>query len=126
VDGEDDAAIAGAFDWMMFMNQPENQARWNLEGSFTPWVRAAVDDPQLQAAWNDTRLGSWLQIAYEQVEAIDPDWPGPLIGPYTETRNAIRDSLDRLILEGQSPEDTLADADAEITEALERYADENF
>jgi sn-glycerol 3-phosphate transport system substrate-binding protein len=126
VNEQPDEVIAGAWDWMTFMNTPEAQARWNLEGSFTPWVKAAADEPSIQDAWNNTRLGSWLKIAYEQVGEIDPDWPGPLIGPYTETRNAIRDSLDRLVLEGASPADTLQQADEEITAALERYADENF
>jgi sn-glycerol 3-phosphate transport system substrate-binding protein len=121
-----DEVVAGAWDWMTFMNTPEAQARWNLEGSFTPWVKAATEVPELQEAWSTTRLGSWLETAYTQVEAIDPDWPGPLIGPYTETRNAIRDSLDRLTLEDQAPEDTLTQANDEITAALETYADENF
>ncbi len=121
-----DEVIAGAWDWMTFMNQPEVQARWNTEGSFSPWVTAAVEDPSLQEMWTTTRLGSWLQVAYEQVADIDATWPGPLIGPYTETRDAIRDSLDRLILEGQAPAETLAEADAEVTEAVERYNDENF
>lgn len=123
---QSDEVTAAAWDYLSFMNTPAAQARWNLEGSFTPWVKAAVDEPELQASWNDTRLGSWLQIAYEQVAAIDPEWPGPLIGPYSETRDAIRSSLDRLVLEDAAPADTLAEAQTEITEALETYADENF
>jgi sn-glycerol 3-phosphate transport system substrate-binding protein len=119
-----DPVIAGAWDWMTFMNQPSSQARWNLDGSFTPWVKATLDDAEMRAAWDDTRLGSWLALAYEQVEDIDPDWPGPLIGPYTEVRSAIRSSLDRLVLRGESPEDALATAATEITRDLDRYADD--
>jgi sn-glycerol 3-phosphate transport system substrate-binding protein len=121
-----DEVIAGAFDYLMFMNSVEAQVRWNLEGSFTPWVTAALDDPALQEAWQADRLGSWLATAAEQVSNIDPAFPGPLIGPYTEVRNAIRDSLDRMILEGQAPGETIAEADQQITDAVKEYEEENF
>jgi sn-glycerol 3-phosphate transport system substrate-binding protein len=121
-----DEVIAGAFDYLTFMNSVEAQVRWNLEGSFTPWVEAALDDPALQEAWTASRLGSWLATAAEQIGNIDPDFPGPLIGPYTETRNAIRDSLDRLILENQAPADAIAEANDQITDSVKEYEEENF
>ncbi len=121
-----DPVVAGAFDYMQFMNEPAQQVHWNLEGSFTPWVRAALDDPELQEAWEADRLGSWLALAARQVQNIDPAFPGPLIGPYTEVRDAIRSSLDRLTLEGQSPADSLAEANREITDAVAEYEEENF
>lgn len=121
-----DPVVAGAFDYMQFMNEPAQQVQWNLEGSFTPWVRAALDDPTLQEAWEADRLGSWLALAAQQVQNIDPDFPGPLIGPYTEVRDAIRSSLDRLILEGQSPAEALAETNQQITDAVAEYEEENF
>lgn len=117
---------AGAWDYLKFMNTPTSQAVWNIEGSFLPWNPTAVDEPELQAVWEETRVGAALAIAYEGVLNIDPDFPGPLIGPYTETRDAIRQSLDRMVLEGQSPADTLAEANAAITKAIEQYAQQNF
>jgi sn-glycerol 3-phosphate transport system substrate-binding protein len=121
-----DEVIAGAFDYLMFMNSVEAQVRWNLEGSFTPWVTAALDDPTLQEAWTADRLGTWLATASEQISNIDPDFPGPLIGPYTEVRNAIRDALDRMILEDQPPGEAIAEANQQITDAVAEYEEENF
>jgi sn-glycerol 3-phosphate transport system substrate-binding protein len=123
---QSDQEIAGAWDFFKFMNSTKVQVRWNLEGSFTPWTKAALTDPTLQKAWTATRLGTWLATAAELVQNIDPNFPGPLIGPYTETRNAIRDSLDRLVFKGQAPSATLQQAQNEITKAIEAYQKENF
>ena len=60
------------------------------------------------------------------LDNIDPDFPGPVIGPFTEERDIINESLERLLLSGESPETVLADAEAELTEALEAYLDANF
>jgi hypothetical protein len=57
---------------------------------------------------------------------LDPDWPGPLIGPYTETRTAIRDALDEVLLSGGSVDDALTGADEDITSAVEAYNAETF
>jgi sn-glycerol 3-phosphate transport system substrate-binding protein len=123
---QSDQEIAGAWDYFKFMNRTKSQVRWNLEGSFTPWTKAALDDPTLQKAWSDTRLGTWLATAAELVQNIDPAFPGPLIGPYTETRNAIRDSLDRLVFKNQAPSAALQQAQNEISAAIDAYAKENF
>ena len=52
--------------------------------------------------------------------------PGPLIGPYTETRTAIRSSLDRLVFKDQAPASTLSQAQDEISKAIDTYQNENF
>ena len=117
---------AGAWDYLSFMNSPASQATWNTGGSFLPWNPAATEEPELQTMWEETRVGAALALAYEAVLNIDPEFPGPLIGPYAETRDEIRKSLDRVVGQGQSPADTLAEANAAITEAIERYAEQNF
>jgi sn-glycerol 3-phosphate transport system substrate-binding protein len=117
---------AGAWDFVKFVNQPENQALWHLEGSYLPASQAAVDLPEVQDFWADTRPGKWLKTAYDGLQNVDPAWPGPLIGPYTETRSAVRDALDALLFGGASPDEAIAEADQTISDAIAAYNDENF
>jgi len=117
---------AAAWDFARWFNEPAQQVRWNIEGSYLPWNMQAADEPELQAFWEDELTGHWLSTAYEQLVGSNPEWPGPLIGPYDDTRIAIRDAMDRLLLEGVDPATAIADAEAEITAAIEQYNDENF
>jgi sn-glycerol 3-phosphate transport system substrate-binding protein len=117
---------AAAWDFIKYVNRPENQVLWALEGSYLPPREAAVADPTLQEDWATTRSGQWMATAYEMLIRLDPSWPGPLIGPYTETRTAIRDALDEVLLSGSTVDDALAAADESITEAVESYNAEAF
>lgn len=117
---------AAAWDFARWFNDPAQQVRWHLEGSYLPWNLAAAEDPAVTESWATTRKGGWLQIAYDALTNADPAWPGPLIGPYDDTRDAIRDGLDELLFVGAEPADAVAQADAAINEAVERYNDENF
>lgn len=117
---------AASWDFIKYVNRPENQVRWTLDGSFLPAREAVAADPALQEDWATTRSGRWLAIAYEMVSRLDPDWPGPLIGPYTETRNAIRDAYDEIMFSGTAVDDALATADEAVTEAITDYNDQTF
>jgi hypothetical protein len=65
-------------------------------------------------------------VAVEEIENTNPDFPGPLIGPFTDVRSAIRKSLEDLLLGSTSPQDAMTQASDAITEALGRYSEENF
>lgn len=117
---------AAAWDFAKFINEPANQVRWTLEGSYLPVNQEAAESPELQEAWETTRGGQWQAIAFEGLLNVDPTFPGPLIGPYDDFREIVRKSLDDMVLAGTSPEDALSSANDQITEALETYADENF
>lgn len=117
---------AAAWDFVKYVNRPENQALWHLEGSYLPVRKATADSTEVQEFWSTTRPGKWLKTAYDGLQNVDPDWPGPLIGPYTETRAAVRDALDGLLFSGRAPDDVISKADSTITKAIEDYNDENF
>jgi hypothetical protein len=74
----------------------------------------------LAKVWTVTRRGPWLDTSYTQLTNLDPASPGPLIGPYDETRVAIRASL-VAIVGGRLPKDAIAQADQAITAALAAY-----
>ena len=116
---------AASWDFMKFINQPENQALWHLEGSYLPVRHATATSEEVLDFWANTRPGKWLQTAYEGLEQVDPAWPGPLIGPYTETRSAVRDALDGLV-DGQPIDTVVTEADQTITDAITGYNEDNF
>jgi sn-glycerol 3-phosphate transport system substrate-binding protein len=118
--------IAAAWDFMKWFNLPATQAKWMPGSTYIAWNTNAYDESSLSQWQESTRPGRWLSVAVEEIEGLDANFPGPLIGPYTEVRSAIRQSLDELLLGGQSPENVIAKANETITTALKRYNDENF
>ena len=117
---------AAAWDFAKFVNTPENQALMHVEGSQLPVRQQAIESPEVEVFWTDTRAGQWLKIATDELESVDPDWPGPLIGPFTETRDAVRTALDGLLFGDESVDEAIATADQTITDALTQYNEENF
>jgi sn-glycerol 3-phosphate transport system substrate-binding protein len=117
---------AGAWDFMKYVNRPENQRLWHMEGSYLPSRSDAPQDPEIQRFWEEERAGIWLSRAYGLLTDLDPEFPGPLIGPYREVRTAIGQALDGMMFDGRSPDDVIAEADATITEAIQHYNEINF
>jgi len=118
--------IAGAWDFLEFMNAVPAQVENNLVGSFLPSIPATLDDPELAEVWDTTLSGQWLAQAYDQVAATDPERPGPSVGPGTDLRQIIRDELDRLLFEDATPEDASAAIQEQLDEALSVYEEQNF
>lgn len=117
---------AAAWDFLTFMNGEEAQTTMLTGGSFLPYRRSAATTPEARQFFDSSLAGGWLRIANEQVETIDPTFPGPLIGPYDEVRNTLRDALTAELLEGVPPEQAIADAHAAITDSVRRYAEGGF
>src|SRR5690606_12343405 len=104
-----------------------SQITWNLRGGYLPYRTTAVDSPEIRERWTETLAGQWLAIAYDELlHGVDPDFPGPLIGPYDQFRRAIRTSVEDLVFNGAPPADVVRRAADETTAAIERYREENF
>ena len=73
---------AAAWEFMKFMWQTENQVDWHLVGSYLPTTQAAANAPEVAAYWEDDLAGQLLKVAYDQLLQVDPESPGPQIGPY--------------------------------------------
>ena len=117
---------AAAWDFAKFMNQPSSQAQMLIGGSYLPYRNATADLPETRAFFNASLSGRWLEIAYEQVKAIDPAFPGPLIGPYDEFRKALAQASDQMMFNNAEPQTALDQAQAAADEAIRRYNAENF
>jgi sn-glycerol 3-phosphate transport system substrate-binding protein len=118
---------AGAWDFMKFFNSLESQVTWNIEASYLPYRTSATKDPRVVEDWTTTLSGRWLAIAYgELINGVDPDFPGPLMGPYEQFRAAVRKSVDNMIFNSAAPDAVVKQAAADTTAALDQYNRENF
>jgi sn-glycerol 3-phosphate transport system substrate-binding protein len=120
------AEQAASWDFAKFLNSVPSQVRWLTGGSFLPYTTAAAADPEAVAFFDASLSGRWLRIANDQIDAIDPSFPGPLIGPYYDFRRELERAQDELMFGDATPEKALAQAQQGVTAALERYAAEGF
>jgi sn-glycerol 3-phosphate transport system substrate-binding protein len=118
----DDPQQAGAWSFMDFMLQPANAKLWHTGGGYLPAVKAVSEEPDIQAFWQDDLTGVLLFPAVEQFADADPDQPGPLIGPYNDETAAIQGAMEAILFNGADIDNALSDAQASVTESLQRYA----
>ena len=119
--GGSKAQQAAAWDFMKWFNSTPQQVTWALEGSGLPVVQSAVDDPQLQAKWKTTLAGRWNAVAFGVLQNVSTNFPGPLIGDYKTTREAIRNAYERVLLGDGAVGPAIAEANAKITAAAKEY-----
>ncbi len=118
---------AAAWDFITWWNRPETQVVWHLDGSYLPFSQEAATDPRVTDSWTNDQSGRWLSVSYEQLtEGVDPDWPGPLIGPYDQFRDALEGAVDAVALSGADPAGEITRAADATTEAITAYNEENF
>jgi len=125
-DSGSDAEKAAAWEFMKYISGVDQQKTIHLKGSYLPTNAAVLNDAEVQAVWQNDAAGQWLATAYAQLAVINPEFPGPAIGPFTEQRQILNRSLEELILGGGDPATILADAAADLDAALADYADANF
>lgn len=114
---------AAGWEFIKFMNEPEQQETLLIVGSNLPFRPSTMEQPAVVEWIAEETDGAWLDIGWSQVEALDPEFPGPLMGPYTQVRNVVRSGIEDMILGGGTPDDAVASIDADITDALAEYAD---
>jgi sn-glycerol 3-phosphate transport system substrate-binding protein len=122
VAGEDDVAVSAAWDFMKYFNQTEQQVTWAVEGSSFPVRQSATESPELQAYWTDTQSGQWMAEAYKGFTTLDPEFPGPVIGPYREFRLEVKNGIESMVLGDASAQDAMAQVDERFQQALDEYA----
>ena len=118
-----DEEIAAAWDFITWWNQLDQQVIWNVDGSYLPFLDAAAEDPRVQEFWSTQLAGKWLSIGYDQLQAMDPNSTGALIGPYDKFRIAMTDAMAAVSLQTTDPASAIAEASTEVTDALATYND---
>jgi sn-glycerol 3-phosphate transport system substrate-binding protein len=118
----DPAQQAGAWKFLRFMLEPENALQWHLQGGYLPVETSVSEQPEVQAFWEEDLGGLLLANGARQLEEADPDRPGPLIGPHVDYSDIVQRMMESILLDGADVDSALADAQAQLTESLERYA----
>lgn len=117
---------AAAWDFMKFMNGDTAQVEMLKGGSYLPYRISADATPEAKAFYDASLSGRWLKIADDQINEIDPSFPGPLIGPYTQFRKAMGTAMDNMLFKAKSPQESIDTAQGEITKALVDYGEGGF
>ena len=120
------AVQAAAWDFLTYMNSEPAQTKMLTGASYLPYRTSAGTTPEAQQFFNGSLAGNWLRIANDQVRSIDPNFPGPLIGPYDEVRDTFRDALTSVALQGTAPDQAIAQAQGDITDSVQRYSEGGF
>jgi sn-glycerol 3-phosphate transport system substrate-binding protein len=124
---QDPEVVAASWDFLEFMNSLPAQTEMNLDGSYLPTIEGAGDAPELAAVWETTLSGQWLATAYDQLlTGVDPDFPGPVMGPYTDFRAIMRSEVESMLVDDREPAEVLAEIQSQLDEALATYEEQNF
>jgi sn-glycerol 3-phosphate transport system substrate-binding protein len=113
---------AAAWKLVKYLTDTEQIARLVVgsSGGFVPIRRSAAEDPAVQQLYAER---PFLRVPFDQLEqgAVNTTTSGPVIGDYQGVRDAVRDSLDRMLTEGLSPKEALAQAEQESTAVIQDY-----
>ncbi|MCZ7629716.1 MAG: extracellular solute-binding protein [Microthrixaceae bacterium] len=123
-EGRSPEQIAAAWDFLKWVNQTPQLVKWTAQGSYLPVFSNAEEDPELQTYFTDTRPGGWLATALESLKQVNPDFPGPVIGPFKEFRTAVRTAIEDALIGDKPIDETFATANTKFQEALEAYKTE--
>lgn len=123
-EGRSPEQIAAAWDFLKWVNQTPQLVKWTAQGSYLPVFSNAEEDPEMQAYFTDTRPGGWLATSLESLKKVNPDFPGPVIGPYKEFRTAVRTAIEEGLIGDKPIDETFATANTTFQEALEAYKTE--
>ena len=124
VAGDDDAKVAAGWDFLQYFNSTPVQTQWLLQGSYLPVTQTVQDAPEVQAYFTDTQPGRWLATANSQLLSVDPDFPGPAIGPYNQFRAGLHSMLDDVVLGSADPATAITEFNDAFQADLTSYADE--
>jgi sn-glycerol 3-phosphate transport system substrate-binding protein len=124
VAGSDDVSVAAGWDFLKFFNTPAVQSQWTLQGSYLPVTESVQSDPAIVDYFTNNPAGQWLSIVNEQLLSVDPDFPGPVIGPYNQFRTGLHAALEQIVLGGADATTTIGDFNDTFQSELDQYADE--
>jgi len=114
--------VAAAWVLVKFLSAPEQQATYAVEnrGGFVPIRISAVNDPALQTMWSENPE---LRVPYEQFEAgaNSAAARGAVTGDYMGVRDAVRDALTAMFVDGLAPSKALNQAQRNATAAIDEY-----
>lgn len=113
---------AAAWKLVKYLTDTEQIAKLVVasSGGFVPIRESAAEDPSVQQLYAER---PFLRVPFDQLEtgAVNTTTSGAVIGDYQGVRDAVRDGLDRMLTQGQSPKAALAQAEQDSTDAIQEY-----
>ncbi len=118
--GHSDAEIEAARDFVFFMTNGENIARWHRNTGYFPNRQSSIDILETEGFWEENPQ---YYIAVQQLQNTQPipATAGAIIGPYTDVRDYMAAAVQSVIDQGESPEEALAAAKQLADTAIEDY-----
>lgn len=124
MNSSDPVEQVAAWKFLEFMLQPENARAWTTSTGYVPSVKAVADELEAEGFFENDPIGVLVAPAVESMRDVDPDRPGPFMGPYVELTRELEKALQAIFLQDAGIEETLATAEANVTEAIQRYYSE--
>lgn len=111
---------AAAWDFVKWLDEPEQQARWHVGTGYIPIRQSAAERPEVTDLWQE-RPG--FRVAFEQLTSggEPPGGAGPVIGAYDDVREAVQSGMERLVAGTGEPQAVLDQIQSEADAAIEDY-----
>lgn len=107
-----DAGIEGAYEFLSWFMQPENQAEWDMATDFLPTHTETTSTAEYQEYLAEN---PHIEVFVQQQEYASTR---PSIMEYSEISSALGEQLERAMLLQASPEEALEEAAAAAQDAL--------
>jgi sn-glycerol 3-phosphate transport system substrate-binding protein len=109
-----------AWEFVKFLEQPDNMAYWHTHTGYFPVDKKALNDPADQAWVQQYPL---FRAAIDQLHAtkLDKATQGCLLGVMPQTRQAAEVGIENAILKKASPQKAMDDAAAAIQPQIDQY-----
>lgn len=112
--------LDAALEFALWFGNTENAIRWHKGTGYFPTRVSAVDVLEFQGWFdrNPAYTEAFNQLLNTQVNSSTA---GAVMGSFLETRTIVEQAVEAMFVQGVSPEDALAAADAEADAALADY-----
>ncbi len=113
---------AAAWKFIKYLTEPAQIATLVVgsDGGYVPIRKSAATDAKVTQLYTER---PFLRVPFDQLEkgTINLTTSGAVVGDYQGMRDSVRDGLDRMLTQGQSPKDALKQASTEATEKIAAY-----
>jgi sn-glycerol 3-phosphate transport system substrate-binding protein len=109
-----------AWKFIKWLMEPEQQAKWFAGTGYLPVRKSSYDLPaaqQIMAKYPGFQTAKDIFLASPST----PSTLGPLLGPFVDVREAVRDSLEEIVLQDKDPKEALDEAAEKANDIIADY-----
>jgi sn-glycerol 3-phosphate transport system substrate-binding protein len=109
-----------AWKFIKWLMEPEQQAEWFASTGYLPVRNSSYDLP---AAQEIMERYPGFRVA-KDIFTASPATPatlGPLLGPFVDVRDIVRDAMEAIVLQDKDPKEALDEAAEEANQIIEEY-----